>query len=25
VHGLPVWRRHLTRRFAEEIRAELAA
>jgi CO/xanthine dehydrogenase FAD-binding subunit len=24
VHGLPVWRRHLTRRFAEEIRAELA-
>lgn len=25
VHGLPVWRRHLTRRYAEEIRAELAA
>jgi CO/xanthine dehydrogenase FAD-binding subunit len=24
VHGLPVWRRHLTRRFAEEIRRELA-
>jgi CO/xanthine dehydrogenase FAD-binding subunit len=24
VHGLGVWRRHLTRRFAEEIRAELA-
>jgi CO/xanthine dehydrogenase FAD-binding subunit len=24
VHGLPVWRRHLTREFAEEIRAELA-
>jgi hypothetical protein len=24
VHGLPVWRRHLTRRFAEGIRAELA-
>ncbi|MCA2213940.1 FAD binding domain-containing protein [Jidongwangia harbinensis] len=24
VHGLPAWRRHLTRRFAEEIRAELA-
>jgi CO/xanthine dehydrogenase FAD-binding subunit len=23
VHGLPVWRRHLTRRYAEEIRAEL--
>jgi CO/xanthine dehydrogenase FAD-binding subunit len=25
VHGLPAWRRHLTGRFAEEIRAELAA
>ena len=24
VHGCPAWRRHLTRRFAEEIRAELA-
>lgn len=24
VHGLPAWRRHLTRRFAEQIRAELA-
>lgn len=24
VHGLPVWRRHLTRMYAEEIRAELA-
>jgi CO/xanthine dehydrogenase FAD-binding subunit len=24
VHGLPAWRRHLTGRFAEEIRAELA-
>jgi CO/xanthine dehydrogenase FAD-binding subunit len=23
VHGLPAWRQHLTRRFAEEIRAEL--
>jgi CO/xanthine dehydrogenase FAD-binding subunit len=23
VHGLPAWRRHLTRRYAEEIRAEL--
>jgi CO/xanthine dehydrogenase FAD-binding subunit len=25
VHGLPVWRRHLTRLFAEQIRAELTA
>ncbi|AGL17887.1 xanthine dehydrogenase family protein subunit M [Actinoplanes sp. N902-109] len=25
VHGLPAWRRHLTLRFAREIRAELAA
>lgn len=25
VHGLPAWRRHLTGRFAQEIRAELAA
>jgi CO/xanthine dehydrogenase FAD-binding subunit len=25
VHGLPAWRRHLTHRFAEEIRAELAS
>jgi CO/xanthine dehydrogenase FAD-binding subunit len=25
VHGLPAWRRHLTQRFAQEIRAELAA
>ncbi|MFI5930741.1 FAD binding domain-containing protein [Actinoplanes sp. NPDC051494] len=25
VHGLPAWRRHLTVRFAREIRAELAA
>lgn len=25
VHGLPAWRRHLTRIYAEEIRAELAA
>jgi CO/xanthine dehydrogenase FAD-binding subunit len=25
VHGSPVWRRHLTRAYAEEIRAELAA
>ena len=25
VHGLPAWRRHMTRRYAEEIRAELAA
>jgi CO/xanthine dehydrogenase FAD-binding subunit len=25
VHGLPAWRRHLTRVFAEEIRQELAA
>jgi CO/xanthine dehydrogenase FAD-binding subunit len=25
VHGLPVWRRHLTRLYAEQIRAELAA
>ena len=24
VHGLPAWRRHLTRRYAEQIRAELA-
>jgi CO/xanthine dehydrogenase FAD-binding subunit len=24
VHGLPVWRRHLTRVYAERIRAELA-
>jgi CO/xanthine dehydrogenase FAD-binding subunit len=24
VHGLPAWRRHLTRTYAEEIRAELA-
>ena len=24
VHGLPAWRRHLTGRYAEEIRAELA-
>ncbi|MEU8615877.1 hypothetical protein AB0C29_48635, partial [Actinoplanes sp. NPDC048791] len=24
VHGLPAWRRHLTARYAEEIRAELA-
>jgi CO/xanthine dehydrogenase FAD-binding subunit len=24
VHGLPAWRRHLTLRYAEEIRAELA-
>ena len=24
VHGLPAWRRHLTGRFAEEIRVELA-
>jgi CO/xanthine dehydrogenase FAD-binding subunit len=24
VHGLPAWRRHLTRLYAEEIRAELA-
>ncbi|GLY99151.1 FAD binding domain-containing protein [Actinoplanes sp. NBRC 103695] len=24
VHGLPVWRRHLTRMYAEEIRQELA-
>ena len=23
VHGLPAWRRHLTRLYAEEIRAEL--
>jgi hypothetical protein len=23
VHGLPVWRRHMTRRYAEEVRAEL--
>jgi CO/xanthine dehydrogenase FAD-binding subunit len=25
VHGSPAWRRHLTRRYAEEVRAELAA
>ncbi|GAA0565456.1 FAD binding domain-containing protein [Paractinoplanes ferrugineus] len=25
VHGLPTWRRHLTRLYAEEIRQELAA
>jgi CO/xanthine dehydrogenase FAD-binding subunit len=25
VHGRPAWRRHLTRRYAEEIRQELAA
>jgi CO/xanthine dehydrogenase FAD-binding subunit len=25
VHGLPAWRRHLTRMYAEEIRRELAA
>jgi CO/xanthine dehydrogenase FAD-binding subunit len=25
VHGSPPWRRHLTRRFAEEIRRELSA
>lgn len=25
VHGLPAWRRHLTFRYAEEIRAELAS
>ena len=24
VHGMPAWRRHLTRLYAEEIRAELA-
>ena len=24
VHGLPAWRRHLTRLYAEQIRAELA-
>ncbi|MET0418417.1 MAG: FAD binding domain-containing protein [Actinoplanes sp.] len=24
VHGLPAWRRHLTRLYAEEVRAELA-
>ncbi len=24
VHGSPLWKRHLTRRFAEEIRQELA-
>jgi CO/xanthine dehydrogenase FAD-binding subunit len=24
VHGLPAWRRHLTRSYAEQIRAELA-
>ncbi|WP_250037460.1 FAD binding domain-containing protein [Paractinoplanes maris] len=24
VHGLPAWRRHLTRVYAEEVRAELA-
>ena len=25
VHGLPAWRRHLTQRFAEEIRVELSS
>ncbi|MET0419944.1 MAG: FAD binding domain-containing protein [Actinoplanes sp.] len=25
VHGLPAWRRHMTRLYAEEIRAELAS
>jgi CO/xanthine dehydrogenase FAD-binding subunit len=25
IHGLPTWRRHLTRLYAEEIRQELAA
>jgi CO/xanthine dehydrogenase FAD-binding subunit len=25
IHGLPAWRRHMTRRYAEEIRQELAA
>jgi len=25
VHGLPAWRRHMTRLYAEQIRAELAA
>ena len=25
VHGLPAWRRHMTRRYAEETRQELAA
>ncbi|GIF20727.1 CO/xanthine dehydrogenase FAD-binding subunit [Actinoplanes tereljensis] len=25
IHGLPAWRRHLTRLYAEEIRQELAA
>ncbi len=25
VHGKPAWRRHMTRRFAEEIRRELSA
>ncbi|MFC7532857.1 FAD binding domain-containing protein [Actinoplanes sp. GCM10030250] len=25
VHGRPVWRRHLTRHYAEQIRAELAS
>ena len=25
VHGTPVWRQHLTRHFAEQIRAELSA
>ena len=24
VHGLPAWRRHLTRRYAEQVRSELA-
>jgi len=24
VHGLPAWRRHMTRLFAEQIRTELA-
>ena len=25
IHGKPEWRRHMTLRFAEEIRAELLA
>src|SRR5690349_2018432 len=25
VHGLPAWRRHLTRHYAEQIRVEVAA
>lgn len=25
VHGLPAWRRHLTRRYAEQVRAELTS